>query len=469
MRYKEEMTRQALLDLKGLAEPFGIESVPETFRAARWYDIFNIVVNYLINPGTLITAGMAVVAGLPVWVVIAVQVGAILISMLPYLMMANAGVDYGVPGQVVCRSAFGIRGSRYITSLLRMLCSVYWFAFQTLAGAMALQVVVQAALGIELSLAFIAVVFALLQAFVAVSGYGSLCQLGRWSFPLKLVLFAYLFYLLLNAPDHNLTFSEVLTFGSAGSGELAVWLWFNAIFAGTLSLMTDAADFTRHMKSRREMWCGTLLGAFVGTLLGAAFGACAVAIGGGTEANPFTVLAHLANTPLALAVMALVIVLDNWMINAINLYTGGLSLCNLTEGWGRRVTTVLVSVLALALCLFPETVWSVQTAMTMMGALFAPVSGILLVDYLVIRRQQLNVEALYQPGGCYWYWQGFNLNALFWLLAGYSLHEWLLADVVLRAPLILLLSGAGYAATVWLTRYAKRSSEKLSAYPEESA
>ncbi|MGY0219613.1 purine-cytosine permease family protein [Endozoicomonadaceae bacterium StTr2] len=454
MTYRKDTPRPAQPNPRELAEPFGIETVPEIFRAARWYDIFNIVVNYLINPGTLITAGMAVVAGLPVWVVIAVQAGAIFVSMIPYLLMAGAGVRYSLPGQVICRSAFGIQGSRYITSLLRMLCSVYWFAFQTLAGAMALQVVIKAGLGFELSLAAIAVGFAIIQALVAVSGYRSLCQLGCWSFPLKLVLFSYLFYLLFNAPQQSLLPEDLLLFSTQSGNDITIWLWANAIFASTLSLITDAADFTRHMKSHREMWFGSLLGAVTGTLLGAAFGACIVAMSGGTEANPFAVLTTMISSPVALLAMALVIILDNWTINAINLYTGGLSLCNLTEGWGRRVTTWLISILALLLCLLPDTVWSIQQMMTAMGALFAPITGILITDYIVLRKQCLDPIELLNPNGCYRFFYGFNPQALVWLLAGYVAHEWLLDEVALRSVVTLLLTGCGYAVTSWLVQYA---------------
>jgi NCS1 family nucleobase:cation symporter-1 len=52
------------------------------------------------------------------------------------------------------------------------------------------------------------------------------------------------------------------------------------------------------------------------------------------------------------------------------------------------------------------------------SALLGPIGGILIADYFVVRRRQLNVAALYEPAGEYRFCRGVSLVAVVALLAG---------------------------------------------------
>jgi NCS1 family nucleobase:cation symporter-1 len=52
------------------------------------------------------------------------------------------------------------------------------------------------------------------------------------------------------------------------------------------------------------------------------------------------------------------------------------------------------------------------------GALLGPIAGIMIADYFIVRRQQLDVDALYRRGGPYEYWHGVNWIAIGALLLG---------------------------------------------------
>ena len=49
----EEQVRQRYRQPKGV-EQFGIEPIPDRLKTVRWLDLFLIVVNFLINPGTIL-------------------------------------------------------------------------------------------------------------------------------------------------------------------------------------------------------------------------------------------------------------------------------------------------------------------------------------------------------------------------------------------------------------------------------
>ena len=56
--------------------------------------------------------------------------------------------------------------------------------------------------------------------------------------------------------------SEVLAY--PGNPERPNWLlfvtWMNVVAAGSLTMVTDSADFCRYTRSRTDMWLGTLIG-----------------------------------------------------------------------------------------------------------------------------------------------------------------------------------------------------------------
>ena len=133
----EDALRQRYRQPAGV-EQFGIEPVPADRRTVGWFDLFSIMFNFMINPGTLLSGGLAVAAGLPFVPAVMAQVAGTAVALVFYLVMATIGVDYGIPGQVATRAVYGWRGAKVIPSLLRTVASVYWFAFQTLAGASAI-------------------------------------------------------------------------------------------------------------------------------------------------------------------------------------------------------------------------------------------------------------------------------------------------------------------------------------------
>ena len=45
-------------------EQFGIEAIPEERKTVKWYDLFSIILNFLINPATILRGGLGVAAGL---------------------------------------------------------------------------------------------------------------------------------------------------------------------------------------------------------------------------------------------------------------------------------------------------------------------------------------------------------------------------------------------------------------------
>ena len=432
----------------GGVEQFGIEAIPAAKKTVKWYDLFSIILNFLVNPATILRGGLGVAAGLSFQASLAAECCGIIIAACFYVVMATVGVDYGIPGQVATRAVYGLRGSKLIPSFLRSIASCYWFAFQTVIGATAIVAVLNKLTGVSYSLIWVSVGFGLLQAFVAIVGYDSLKTLSRIALPVKIAIFAYLFVLLANHSDPNFAPSAVLSFpGKSGWNWVIFATWLNASAAGWLTMITDAADFCRYSRTRGDMWVGTLSAAAIGTFVSGALGAYAAAAVLGRTANPFVIITGISTGWLTPVLMLVFIALDNWTINVLNLYTGGLSIANIFERIGRFWTTLIASVAGVALSAVPDVLNSYLSYATLLGNFFSPIAGVLVFDYLLLKRTRLDVPSLFRIDGRYRYWGGFNLVAVAWTAIGFLFYMFVVPMGWIPALSTLLFTGIGYSVT----------------------
>ena len=443
----EDALRQRYRQPAGV-EHFGIEPVPPDRRTVGWFDLFSIMFNFMINPGTLLSGGLAVAAGLPFLTAVMTQVAGTAVALVFYLVMATIGVDYGIPGQVATRAVYGWRGAKAIPSLLRTVASVYWFAFQTLASASAIVAMLPKLTETTLPLVGVSVIFGLIQAGVAVIGYGSLTALSRIALPIKVVAMAYLFVLFARHDDPNFGIAAVLSYpGASGWNWVLVAGWINVSIAGWLTMIADAADFARYSRSRTDMWAATFAAGTLGMLLSTALGAYGAAATLGKVPNPFVLAVDVVQSHLVLLALLVFLCVDAWTINVLNLYSAGLSISNIFERFGRFWTTLIAALLGIALSAVPGVLGYFQYV-TMLGDVFSPVAGVLVFDYLFVSRLRIDVSALYDRKGLYLYWAGFNRIAVAWTAIGLVMCAYLIPASLLPTLLTAIVTGTGYALTM---------------------
>ncbi|AZU62131.1 purine-cytosine permease family protein [Neobacillus mesonae] len=447
----EESLSKKYRQPKGV-EQFGIEAVPEELRTVRWWDISAMVLNFVVNPGTILISGSLIAAGLSFWQAVLAGFLSIAIGFSVYLIAATVGVDYGIPGLVSMRSVFGIRGS-WLASGLRTISSVYWFAFQTISGALGLTAVLEVILNKSVSLTLVSLIFAILQVLIATFGYNSLKILSRYSLVLKLLFSTTIIYVLMNYPSSSFHPNAVFSFaGGAGMKWALILLWATSMAAAWFSNFTDAADFCRYSKTRVDMWVGTFVAAVLGQLICSFVGGYAVAAALGKNSNPFDVIVGASNGAIwFLLLISVYIVLDNWTINVQNLYTGGLSLSNIFTRLGRFWGTIIVSAIGIVFSLLPQLVNGYIGYMSILGNIFAPMGGVFVAHYVLLARSQIDIPSLFIRGSRYWYWSGFNWVAMFWTFVGFFINRsipvgWI--NIIWTAAIV----GFLYWATVTIMR-----------------
>ncbi|GED99827.1 cytosine permease [Gordonia spumicola] len=409
-------------------EQFGVERIPDELRTVRWWDIFAIFLNFLINPGTITISGILIAAGLGFWQAMVTGVLSILIGFSVYLIAATVGSDYAIPGLVSMRAIFGIRGAA-ITSILRALSSIYWFAFQTVAASLGIAMVLHRLFDRDFSLIWISVGCAVLQLVVSMYGYHALAKLSRFAFVYKLIFSCVIIVMLMTFPEDGYAPSEVLRFAGSDHGQITLMaFWAFAWGTSWFTNFTDAADFCRYTKSRKEMWLGTLLAAIVGQLICSFIGGYAVAaLGGdmGPEDSALTVIVDTTRGSWILLVLLLVyVVLDAWMINVQNLYTAGLAITSLFSRVGRFWGTLGVGILGIALSMSSTLISGFDGYMDALGNIFAPLAGVFVAHYVILQRWGMQVDELFtHRDSRYWYWGGVNWVAMIAVAVGIPVNH----------------------------------------------
>jgi NCS1 nucleoside transporter family len=392
-------------------EAYGVEPIPAELRTVGWRDLFAITFTFFLNPVMYVLGALAVVAGgLPIWWAVLAMVLGQAIAFACLVPIAQAGVDYGLPGQVAMRATLGFWGARTLSSPYRVIAATYWFAAQALAGALGIQAVIEAMTGDRLPLVPIALCLALFHAVLAVLGFDVMRFVLRVVLPLSLAFTAVMITLyattddprfaagrVFDSPDQHLTWVGFATFVTVMCGS-------------SLTLVANIADFCRYTPTRRDvrigLFCSALTAAAVTTFVG---GYAAAAT---EKTNPFVALVDLTSSTVLLIVILLAIVVQGIAANVTNVYTSGLSIVNSAPGLGRFRATLLAAVVAVGLSTLPDFVNHAEKWITHLGNVAAPLTGVVLADYVLLNRGRIDVPALFDPAGRYRYLSGVNVSAI---------------------------------------------------------
>ena len=330
-------------------EEFGVEPIPAELRTVGWRDLFAINFTFFLNPVMYLLGAFAVVdGGLPLWWAVAAMVVGQALAYAALVIVAQPGVDYGLPGQVAMRATLGFWGARLLSSPYRVVAATYWFAAQALTGGLGIQALVQALPGHHhLPLVPISLCLAVFHAALAVLGFDVMRWLLRVVLPISLAFTAILVGLYLASDDPRFAVGRVFH----SPDQHLTWVGFatyvTVMCGASLTLVTNIADFCRYTPTRRDMRIGLGASALIAAVVTTFVGGYAAAATG--EANPFVAVSELTSSSVLLVVLMAAIVVQGIAANITNVYTAGLSLVNSVPRLGRFRATVLVAAAAVGL------------------------------------------------------------------------------------------------------------------------
>jgi nucleobase:cation symporter-1, NCS1 family len=429
-------------------EEFGVEPIPAELRTVGWRDLFAINFTFFLNPVMYLLGAFAVVdGGLPLWWAVGAMVEGQALAYSILVVVAQPGVDYGLPGQVAMRASLGFWGARLLSSPYRVVAATYWFAAQALTGALGIQAIVEALTGDHVPLVPVALCLALFHVTLAVLGFDVTRWLLRVVLPLSLAFTAILIGLEVTSNDPSFAVGRVFH----SPDQHLTWLGFatyvTVMCGASLTLVTSVADFCRYTPTRRDMRIGYTASALTAALVTTFVGGYAAAATG--ETNPFIAVADLTSSEALLVLLLGAIVVQGIAANITNVYTAGLSLVNSAPRLGRFWATMAVGAVALTLSAFPDFIDHAQRWVTHLGNVAAPLAGVVLADYVVLKRQRIDVPALFDPAGRYRYLNGVNVTAIVSVAVGVAVYY------VVPAEWVKVVWGIGvgagtYLALAWL-------------------
>lgn len=415
-------------------ESHGIDAVPVASRTRTAADLFAMVAGINICLPMMLMGGVLVPQLSFFDAVLAGLLGYALAGCFACLA-AYPGVDHGLPAAMMTRISLGYPWGTWLASLCSVFSLVGWYAVQAELAGVAADRVMASVTGISAPEVMIAAMSAL-NIYFAVMGFGWMQGLASWSVPGLLLLSAWLFVTI--ALQHP--FMALIT--KPGDGTMSLLQAMNITVGAQIAGSFTMSDLSRYAKSHRSVWLGVLLGISPVSAFMMALGALSRLASG--DWNPV-----LGVESLGLGVPAmLLIIFATWTTNDKNLYSGGLALTNLFPGLARWRLTLALGVVGTVLGCFRLTRFFTQW-LIVLGIVFAPLLGIVLADYFIVRRRRPVVSDAYRVNGRYYYTSGINLAAIPAIVVGVIAGR--LAPPELLQPLVsLFATGLVYVVGVRL-------------------
>ncbi|MCZ2356806.1 MAG: cytosine permease [Bacteroidia bacterium] len=209
------------------------------------------------------------------------------------------------------------------------------------------------------------------------------------------------------------------------STQTSVWeylMWLNAMIGFWATMALSISDISRFAYSQKDQFYGQIAGlpttmtlySFVGIFVTYAAVLIFQDIFFAQDApwDPVSLIAKI-NSPVVIIVAQILILIATLSTNiAANIIAPANAIANF---WGRKMPIRKAGLIAAILGILACPWWlisEISSILLIISAALGPALGILLCDYWIIRKTNLQIDALYQKQGQYWYQNGWNIAAL---------------------------------------------------------
>src|SRR5436190_16110482 len=284
--------------------------------AALWISMSACIPTYML-------ASSLIGGGMNWWQAIVTIFLGNLIVLVPMVLNAHAGTNYGIPFPVYCRASFGTVGAN-IPALLRAFVACGWFGIQTWIGGNAIYKIVVIfipSMGTGNPLGFLAITPSQLVCFILFWGINMLVVYKgidciRWLLNIKAPLLIVLGLMLLwwaysKAGGFGPILSQPSDFAPGGPKAGQFWTYFFPALTGMIgfwaTLSLNIPDFSRYAVSQRDQVLGQALGLpltmALYSFIGVAVTSATTIIYGQTIWDPVDVLTRFTNPVLLVVAM----------------------------------------------------------------------------------------------------------------------------------------------------------------------
>ena len=356
-----------------------------------------------------------------------------LIVLVPMLLNAHAGAKYGIPFPVFIRAPFGVRGAN-MPAILRAIVACGWFGIQSWIGGTAIHSMLAviwpsfAAADGVLWASFLG--FWLLNMVIVWRGVESIRHLQAFGAPFMFVMAAaLLIWVRIKAGSFGSMLSTPSQFHSTGEFLDVFFPSLTAMVAYWATLALNIPDFTRFSKSQNAQAWGQAFGLPVAmtlyTFVGISVTSASAVLFGHPIWNPILLIGAFHQPVVAFIALIAILVATLSVNIGANVVAPSNDFSNLYPRLiSFRTGGLITGFLGLAMCPWkllatPDSYifgWLVGYS-----GLMGPIAGIMVCDYFLIRKTELDVNSLYHSEGAYHYTKGVNPRAVIALVFGVAL------------------------------------------------
>ena len=376
-----------------------IEPVPDHYRDAKPLDQTWIWAGANIAPINWVLGALGIVLGLGFWdTVLALFLGN-LVGMALFGLFVLMGQRTGTTQMVLSRSAFGRRGA-YLPALFQLVIPAGWIAINTwiileLSATLFEKIGIP---GTATTKVILVLVIMAIQVGLATLGFYAIRTFEKWTVPLTLIVLVAMSIVAWTRSGIDWSYtgeaqgaarwtaiSQVMT--AIGIGWGIGWLPYSA----------DYSRFVPRNTSRRRLFLAASLGQFVPVMWLGVLGASIATTG--TGADPAVIIVQTFG---ALSIPVLLLVIHGPIAtNILNVYSMSVAALALDVKVPRHILSVAVGIVATAftvvLVFEGDIATNIDSWLIGVVAWVSPWAAIMFVHYFVIRRQDIDVAALYQP------------------------------------------------------------------------
>lgn len=369
---------------------------------------------------TTLLTGTLFVPDVPFGLVIALIVGGTIVGATVLVTVGAIGTRTGLPTMAITRGPFGTRGS-LLPVAANVVILMGWSWVQAMLAGIALNYIVASMTGFSNPVIF-AVLCQTIVVILAIFGHAGVARVEPWFAATILAIATYIFVVAFSTfspADFAAIPAPLEPFYSPG-------LAFDVVVATAISWTVLSADFNRFAASTRAGVVGSGIGYTLSTVTSMSLGASAIGyvVLRGGDAIPFDPVTIVE--PFG-ALFAVAIFLSVMATNTMVVYGMVTSVVNALPG--RRVkflpTAIVLGLISIIGSTFFGLLAQFTTFLVTIGALFAPIFAIMIVDYYIVARGSYSADILKAQGGRYWYTGGINwLAVASWVVGAASAYVW---------------------------------------------
>lgn len=353
----------------------------------------------------------------PLNVMLALIISALTVAAF-MVVNGRAGSKYGIPFAIHLRSVYGVAGSKLPGFLRGGIAAIAWFGLQNYTGSQALLILIgklwpgfmniggdATFFGIDMPGLIAFTIFWAANVLIGLGGGGTLNKFTAVLNPLIYIVFGGMTVWAIRVAGG---IGNILSYVPSGEGVqsinpiLAYFFIINSVVAVWAAPGASVSDFTQNAKTTKDQVVGQTLSLLIAYAI-FALSSVSILIGGsihyGTqEWNVLSVINNWDSLP-AIALAMIVLLMTTISTNATgNIVPAAYQLSALLpKKINYRRGVIIASVISFLIMPWKmmENQDSIFAFLNLIGSLLGPVAGVMLADFYFIKKQRIDLNALY--------------------------------------------------------------------------